>query len=261
MRRRRGNRPRGCRASAAPLLALHRRPFVQTMVETPRAALTTNAVYRNARWAIRGLGGELLTNLAGRGGPPWTRVFGGRRAPEHGGGAVAVVTGATGGIGSEIASGLASAGYHVIVAARSRRRGHSWHSAARRDQFFGRIHSIGNRQSTSSVALARALGGRPCALLVNNAGVMSVGKAEIMQTNLIGPVVLTLALLPSLRAHKSPRVVNVGSSSHLRAAASTQACSPSPRRTRTFRRTRSQAWPDVILESIAQRAWRVAHRC
>ena len=188
------------------------------MVETPRAALTTNAVYRNARWAIRGLGGELLTNLAGRGGPPWTRVFRGRRAPEHGGGAVAVVTGATGGIGSEVASGLASAGYHVIVAARSRRRGQQLAQRLRAEtNSSAEFIQLEIDNPASSVALARALGGRPCALLVNNAGVMSVGKAEIMQTNLIGPVVLTLALLPSLRAHKSPRVVNVGSSSHLRA--------------------------------------------
>ena len=37
-----------------------------------------------------------------------------------------------------------------------------------------------------------------------------------MHTNLLAPAALTLALLPALRRHASPRVVNVGSSSHLR---------------------------------------------
>ena len=39
-----------------------------------------------------------------------------------------------------------------------------------------------------------------------------------MRTNLVGPAALTLALLPALQRHAAPRIVNVGSSSHLRAA-------------------------------------------
>jgi len=47
---------------------------------------------------------------------------------------------------------------------------------------------------------------------------MGVGKGETMRTNLVAPATLTLALLPALRRHPSPRLINVGSSSHLRAS-------------------------------------------
>uniref|UniRef100_A0A7S2HVZ7 Uncharacterized protein n=1 Tax=Helicotheca tamesis TaxID=374047 RepID=A0A7S2HVZ7_9STRA len=40
-----------------------------------------------------------------------------------------------------------------------------------------------------------------------------------MKVNLVGPSILTLTLLPSLRKHSCPVVVNVGSSAHLRAKA------------------------------------------
>lgn len=176
------------------------------------------AAYRNARWAIRGLGGELLTNLAGRGGTTWSRTLRGRRAPPNGNGTIAVVSGATGGIGSEIAAGLAVSGYHVIVAARDRQRGELVVDSLRAAG--GRADFVQYRadQPSSAASLASALRGRPCAVLVNNAGVMSTNKDTIMRTNYLGPALLTVALLPSLRAHPSPRVVNVGSSSHLRAA-------------------------------------------
>ena len=180
--------------------------------------LTSSSAYRNMRWAVRGIGSELLTNIAGRGGPSWSRSSRGQRAPENGADAVAVVTGATGGIGAEIAAGLAATGYHVVVAARDAERGQRVVSQLREAGGRATFVELHAERPKSAAALAAALRGKPCALLVNNAGVMSVGKGEILRVNYVGPALLTVALLPALRRHPSPRVVNVGSSSHLRAA-------------------------------------------
>ena len=57
----------------------------------------------------------------------------------------------------------------------------------------------------------------------------AVSKAETVRTNLLAPAALTLALLPALRRHDSPRVVNVGSSAHLRARRVAAATLESPR--------------------------------
>ena len=195
------------------VLALHLWAIAQA---APDGSAVT--VYRNARWLIRGLGTEMLTNVAGRGGQTWQRAFRGQRAPEHGGGAVAVVTGATGGIGAEVAMGLAQCGYHVVVAARDRARGRSLVAKLKKCGGAAEFVELHAEQPASAAALATSLRGRPCALVINNAGVMGVSKWEIMATNYVGPAVLTLTLLPLLRQHASPRVVNVGSSSHLRAA-------------------------------------------
>ena len=69
----------------------------------------------------------------------------------------------------------------------------------------------------AAAALSAAVGDRPCAVLVNNAAVMSDGRDETLRTNLIAPAVLTLSLLPALRRHPAPCVINVGSTAHLRA--------------------------------------------
>ncbi len=184
------------------------------------AATPPPAAYRTTRWLVRGIGAELLTNLGGRGGRDWRRQFlrpNARRAPADGDGALAVVTGATGGIGAEVCAGLAACGYHVIVAARDRARGRRLAAELRRSGGRATFVRLELDSPRTVIALAEAVGSRPCALLVNNAGVMGVRRDQIIATNLVGPAVLTLALLPALRMHRAPRVVNVASSSHLRA--------------------------------------------
>lgn len=141
---------------------------------------------------------------------------------------VAVVTGATGGIGREIALGLARAGRHVVLVGRDQGRGEAalaW--IAERAPGASTELMLAD---LSLVAATRDLGRRilerhpRIALLVNNAGafdarqvVTSEGFDRVLATNLLAPFVLSEALLPALRAAAPSRIVNVGSSSSDRA--------------------------------------------
>jgi NAD(P)-dependent dehydrogenase (short-subunit alcohol dehydrogenase family) len=141
---------------------------------------------------------------------------------------VAVVTGATGGIGRYIALGLARAGYRLILICRERERA----EAARAWIADTAPHSdIGvSIADLSLLSATREIGNgiaanHPCInLLINNAGVFEtkpVATAEgfdrVLAVNLLSPVVLTRALLPSLLACAPSRIVNVGSSTSDRA--------------------------------------------
>lgn len=135
-------------------------------------------------------------------------------------GKLALVTGATGGIGKEIARGLARMGAQVIVGARSPDRG----EATRREL----TESTGNAAvdwmlldvaSIVSVrAFATAFATRHSRLdvLVNNAGVWMTDRREspdghelTLATNVLGPYLVTSLLADQLRASGSARVVNV----------------------------------------------------
>ncbi|MEW1640316.1 SDR family oxidoreductase [Streptomyces sp. NPDC093801] len=142
---------------------------------------------------------------------------------------IALVTGANKGIGYEIAAGLGSLGYRVGVGARD---------AARRETAVGTLRAVGvdafgvpldvtDDQSVADAAeLVERLAGRLDAL-VNNAGVsgeMGPGWVQdptaldlevlrrVVDTNVLGVVRVTNAMLPLLRRSASPRIVNVSSS-------------------------------------------------
>jgi NAD(P)-dependent dehydrogenase (short-subunit alcohol dehydrogenase family) len=135
-------------------------------------------------------------------------------------GKVAVVTGATTGIGKEIARGLAALGARVVIGARTRERG----EAARREI----VESTGNRDvvvlqiDVASIASVRAFVDELSAshdrvdILVNNAGIWVTDRSESVDrheltfaTNVLGPYLLTTLLADRLRAAGSARVVNV----------------------------------------------------
>lgn len=141
---------------------------------------------------------------------------------------IAVVTGATGGIGRWIALGLARAGYHVVLVGRSRTRGQetlAWIAS--------RIPGASLELLITDLSLlaatreaGRLIGGRypEIKLLVNNAGVFNTrremteeGYDRVLATNHLAPFVLTQALLPALRAGAPARIINVGSSTSDRA--------------------------------------------
>jgi retinol dehydrogenase-12 len=136
---------------------------------------------------------------------------------------IAVVTGATGGIGRWIALGMARAGYHVILIVRDRARG-----MATRTWIDQQVPGAGAELMIADLSLlseTRNAGERIAArysrisVLINNAGVFesrpietAEGHDRVLATNLLCPFVLTNVLLPLLVAGAPSRIVNVGSS-------------------------------------------------
>ena len=132
---------------------------------------------------------------------------------------VAVVTGASSGIGAATAAGLAGAGYHVILAAR--RAGRLAEVATRiTDQGGSAQTSILDVNDRSAVAAFAGDLGR-CDVLVNNAGgalgIEEVAKADpadwrwMFETNVLGTLNMTQALLPSLIASGAGTIVVLSS--------------------------------------------------
>lgn len=168
---------------------------------THRQARTPSSVMGLWRWAIFGLGDELATNVFR--GPP-------RATTELRTRGTALVTGATSGIGEACAHELARCGYDVRVGGRNVTRAEAVARAIRAQG--GEARAM--RVDLSSVEAAResAAAASGVALLVNNAAVMGVSRAETMTVNLLATCALTAVVAPK-------RTVFVGSSSHLRAHA------------------------------------------
>ena len=132
---------------------------------------------------------------------------------------VAVVTGASSGIGAATAAGLAGAGYHVVLAAR--RAGRLAEVATRiTDQGGSAQTSILDVNDRSAVAAFAGDLGR-CDVLVNTAGgalgTEEVAKADpadwrwMFETNVLGTLNMTQALLPSLIASGAGTIVVLSS--------------------------------------------------
>ena len=142
-------------------------------------------------------------------------------------GKVAIVTGASRGIGRNMAVALADAGCAVVVAARS---------TEEKPQLPGTIHAVAARieaaggralavpcdvTSEESIAATVAqtverFGRIDC--LINNAGVMSLARTEqtplrrwelVMRVNLTGTFLFTKAVLPVMRAQKSGSLIAI----------------------------------------------------
>ncbi|WP_329177401.1 SDR family oxidoreductase [Streptomyces sp. NBC_01477] len=138
---------------------------------------------------------------------------------------IALVTGANKGIGYEIAAGLGALGWSVGVGARDEAR----REAAVQKLRAGGADAFGVpldvTDDASVAAAARLLEERADRLdvLVNNAGVTggmpqtptTVDPSAVrtaVETNVIGVIRVTNALLPLLRHSASPRIVNMSSS-------------------------------------------------
>ncbi|MCC9742729.1 SDR family oxidoreductase [Streptomyces sp. MNU89] len=142
---------------------------------------------------------------------------------------IALVTGANKGIGYEIANGLGALGYRVGVGARDDARRESAVEklrAAGVDAFGVPLDVTGDRSVTEAAELVEEQAGRLDAL-VNNAGISGeTGPGwgqdptsldldvvrTVVETNVIGVIRVTNAMLPLLRRSASPRIVNVSSS-------------------------------------------------
>ena len=137
---------------------------------------------------------------------------------------LAIVTGATGGLGYETALGLARAGYETLLTGRNPNRG---------AQALAQLQTAAPTATArfapldvSSLAVIQAFAAtisQPVAILVNNAGVMALPNRELtvdgferqLGTNYLGHFALTARLLPHLR---NGHVVNVSSLAHRRGA-------------------------------------------
>ena len=138
-------------------------------------------------------------------------------------GMLAVVTGASSGLGLGLARGLSAAGAAVVMAIRNRAKGEAAIRAIREAVPDAKLTI--KHVDLSSLASVEALGlelsaeGRPIDILINNAGVMTPPRREQTSdgfelqfgSNHLGHFALTAHLLPLLRAARSPRVVSVSS--------------------------------------------------
>jgi len=129
--------------------------------------------------------------------------------------ATILITGANRGIGLELARQYAAAGHDVIRTA----RGHD-----RAEKSVGELLPLDVTNDASVAALADMLAGRPIDLVINNAGVSGpdpahqsstdmdfAGFLSVLDANVIGPLRVTQALLPNLRAAKGAKVAVVSS--------------------------------------------------
>ncbi len=128
---------------------------------------------------------------------------------------IALVTGATGGIGVHIARQFAEQGWTVLVGARDAAQGGE--VAA---EFGGRPLLLDVTDADSIAAAAASVS--TLDVLVNNAGIsldtgtrITETEVEVFrrtyETNVFGVVAVTNAFLPALRRSAHPRVVNVSS--------------------------------------------------
>ncbi len=139
---------------------------------------------------------------------------------------IAVVTGATGGIGYFTAEGLARAGWTVVLTGRDPAKGKAalarLHAALPNASARFALLDVG---SLAAVARFAETWEGPLGLLVNNAGVMGYPTRRVTEDgfeaqlgiNYLGHFALTLRLLPALLAAPGARVVNVSSLAHRRA--------------------------------------------
>ncbi len=127
----------------------------------------------------------------------------------------ALITGATSGIGKEIARLFATQGWTVLLGARDVERGEQ--AAA---EIGGRALPLDVTDAASIAAAAAAV--PTLDVLVNNAGI-SLDTGDVItevdvevfrrtyETNVFGVVAVTNAFLPALRRSAQPRIVNVSS--------------------------------------------------
>ena len=146
-------------------------------------------------------------------------------------GKLAVVTGASAGLGVETSRALASAGARVVMAVRDTAKGEKAAAQIRESVPDAQLEI--RELDLSSLASVRAFGESFRAdhpkldLLINNAGIMAAPQAqtkdgfdEQLGTNHLGHFTLTAELLPALKAAAADgsdvRIVNLSSGGHFR---------------------------------------------
>src|SRR5258705_7252446 len=137
-------------------------------------------------------------------------------------GRVAIVTGASRGLGKEAAGGLAEAGAKVVLAARRA----EWLDPTVREfqdrgfDVFGHLCDIAIAEQTQALVAATLDRYGRVDILVNNAGVSWGAPFEdmpldawrkVLETNVIGTQQMTRAVLPSMRQQGYGKIINIAS--------------------------------------------------
>ena len=140
-------------------------------------------------------------------------------------GKLAVITGATGGLGLETALGLAGAGAEVVLSGRNPTKGRDAEALIRKQYKNANVRfevaDLASLASVTNFADRMISAGRPIDILVNNAGVMALrergttadGFETQFGTNYLSHFALTGRLLPLLKPAKA-RVVQLSSIAH-----------------------------------------------
>ncbi|WP_151089138.1 3-ketoacyl-ACP reductase [Hymenobacter baengnokdamensis] len=153
-------------------------------------------------------------------------------------GKVALVTGAGKGIGKAIAVALAHEGVHVGLLARSLDQ---LQAVAAELQALGVKTSVATADVADEAAVNAAVAHLtselgPADILINNAGIGTFAKfmdmapadwEQIIRVNLLGVYYVTRAALPAMLERRSGDIINISSTSGLRAAAGSSAYSAS----------------------------------
>jgi NAD(P)-dependent dehydrogenase (short-subunit alcohol dehydrogenase family) len=137
-------------------------------------------------------------------------------------GRVAVVTGANGGLGLEVARELARRGARVVMAARDQAKASSARDAIRAEVPGASLElqplDLASLASVREAAASVLAGHRRVDVLVNNAGVMAIDERRSqdgfelqLAVNHLGHFALAALLLPALRRSGDARVVSVTS--------------------------------------------------
>ena len=137
---------------------------------------------------------------------------------------IALVTGANKGIGLEIARQLGQAGFTVFLGARNAALGEAAAAKLRANSLDVRCVELDLGNASTIAAAAKtieALGGR-LDVLVNNAGIADGADGppstanidavrRVMETNFVGTLAVTQAMLPLLKTAPAARIVNLSS--------------------------------------------------
>ena len=141
-------------------------------------------------------------------------------------GRVCIVTGPTSGIGRETARGLARLRAHVTLACRDTVKGATVRAEIAADTGNPNLEvrrvDLADPDSVRSFASEFVAAHPRLDVLINNAGVLSFrrrltphGVETHFAVHVLGPFLLTNALLPVLKASAPARIINVGSATHV----------------------------------------------
>lgn len=137
---------------------------------------------------------------------------------------VALITGANKGIGFEVARQIAKAGWTVFASARNEELGKQATAKLQAEGLDVHFVHIDLKASETTAVAAETIRSQfgKLDLLINNAGIVSTGDGPpskvqidalegVMQTNFIGTVAVTQAMLPLLQLAGKAQIINVSS--------------------------------------------------